>query len=104
MLRVDPQGVMVFVYDYPSDVLMISQHIEWSEFAFIVVWLILHYSLFPPNTSIALKDYCCGYSARSRHISLGDPWYLESPGVFSHSRKKLFHYRRFYDISQKASH
>ena len=95
---------MVFVYDYPSDVLMISQHIEWNDFAFIVVWLILHYSLFPPNTPIALKDYCCGYSARSRHISLGDPWYLESPGVFSHARKKLFHYQRVSHICQKDSH
>ena len=103
MLRVDPEGVVVFVYDYPSDVLMISQHIEWSDFAFIVVWLILHYSLFPPITFIPWKDCCCGYSARSCHISLRDPWYLESPGVFSQSHKKLFHYQNFYDMSQGAS-
>ena len=96
MLRVD---VVVFVYDYPSDVLMISQRIEWNDFAFIVVWLILHYSLFPPNTLSDLKDYCCGYSAMSHGISLGDPWYLESPAVFSQSsRKKLIHYHRISKI------
>ena len=54
--------MVVFVYDYPSDVLMISQHIEWNDFAFIVVWLILHYSLFPPNIFIALKDYFLSFS------------------------------------------
>ena len=81
MLRVDPEGVVVLVYDYPSDVLMISQRIRWSDFAFIVVWLVLHYSLFSPNGLSELKDYCCGYSAMSRGISLGDPWYLESSAV-----------------------
>ena len=103
MLRVDPEGVVVFAYDYRSDVLMISQHIEWNDFAFIVVWLILHYSLFPPITFIPWKDYCCGYSAKSCHISFGDPWYLESPGVFSQSHKKLFHHHYFFDLSRGAS-
>ena len=106
MLRVDPEGVVVFVYDYPSDVLMISQRIEWNDFAFIVVWLILHYSLFPSNALSDLKDYCCGYRAarRSHSIPLGDPWYLESPGVFSQSGKKLIHYHRFFKISRGGSH
>ena len=103
MLRVDPGGVVVLVYDYPSDLLMISQRIRWNDFAFIVVWLILHYSLFPPNALSDLKDYCCGYSAMSRGISLGDPWYLESPAVFSQSsRKKLIYYERIYNIFPKA--
>ena len=92
MLRVDPEGVVVLVYDYPSDVLMISQHIGWSGYAFIAVWLTLHYSLFPSNALSELSDYCCGYSAMSHGISLGDPWYLVSPRVFSESsrRKLLF--------------
>ena len=92
MLRVDPEGVVVLVYDYPSDVLMISQHIGWSGYAFIAVWLTLHYSLFPSNALSELSDYCCGYSATSHGISLGDPWYLVSPRVFSESsrRKLLF--------------
>ena len=42
MLRVDPEGVVALVYDYPCDVLLISQRIRWNDFAFIVVWLILH--------------------------------------------------------------
>ena len=100
MLRVDLEGVVALVYDYPSDVLLISQRIRWNDFVFIVVWLILHYSLFPPNALSELKDYCCGYSAMSRGISLGDPWYLESPAVFSHSsRKKLFYYERFANVA-----
>ena len=101
MLRVDPAGVVVLVYDYRSDLLMISQYIRWNDFAFIVVWLVLHYSLFPPNAQWAkeMKDYCCGYSAMSRSISLGDPWYLESPAVFSQSPcKKLIYYERTFDI------
>ena len=56
MLRVDPEGVVVLVYDYPSDVLMISQHIGWSCYAFIAVWLTLHYSLFPSNALSELSD------------------------------------------------
>jgi len=95
MLRVDPEGVVVLVYDYPSDVLLISERIRWNDLAFIVVWLTLHYSLFPPNALSEVKDCCCGYSAVSRGISLGDLWYLENPGVFSQSRKKLFCYSRF---------
>ena len=94
MLRVDPGGVVVLVYDYPSDVLMISQRIRWSDFAFIVVWLILHYSLFPPDALSGLNNYCCGYGAISRGISLGDTWYLESPAVFSQPRRKLFSFQR----------
>ena len=48
MLRLDPEGVVVSVYDYPYDVLMISQHIPWGDVAFITVWSVLHYSLFHP--------------------------------------------------------
>ena len=78
---------------------MISQRIRWNDFAFIVVWLILHYSLFPPNLS-DLRDYRCGYSAVSHGISLGDPWHLESPAVFSQSsRKKLIYYERISNIA-----
>ena len=94
MLRVDPQGVVVLVYDYRSDVLLVSQRIRWTDFAFIVVWLTLHYSLFPPNALSEFKDYCCGYSAVSRNISLGDLWYLEAPGVFCQSHEKLIYYER----------
>ena len=100
MLRADPEGVVALVYDYPCDLLLISQHIRWNDFAFIVVWLILHYSLFPPNALSELKDYCCRYSAMSHGISLGDPWYLESPTVSSQSsRKKLFYYERFSNVA-----
>ena len=100
MLRVDPEGVVALVYDYPSDVLMISQRMRWNDFAFIVVWLTLHYSLFPPHALSALKDYRCGYSAMSRGISLGDSWYLESPAVFSQSsRRKLINYQPISNMS-----
>ena len=96
MLRVDPEGVVVLVYDYPSDVLMISQHVEWGSCAFIVVWLTLHYSLFPSIALSHLSDYCCGYNAMSHGISLGDLWYLKNPKIFSESpRKKLVFFKPF---------
>ena len=99
MLRVDPEGVVVLVYDYLSDVLMISQRIGWGSYAFIVVWLTLHYSLFPSNPLSDLSDYCCGYRAMSQGISLGDIWYLRNPSIFSESpHKKLFVFNYFSKI------
>ncbi|XP_068731920.1 uncharacterized protein [Montipora capricornis] len=56
MLRADPEGVVVLVYDYPSDLLMISHRLPWNDFGFLVVWLVLHYSLFPPKVSSGLED------------------------------------------------
>ena len=89
MLRVDPEGVVVLVYDYPSDLLMISHRLPWNDFGFLVVWLVLHYSLFPPKVSSGLEDSCSGYSAMSHGISLGAPWYLKSTEVYSHSEKLI---------------
>ena len=89
MLRADPGGVVVIVYDYRSDLLMISHRLPWDEFGFLVVWLVLHYSLFPPKVSSGLEDSCSGYSSMSHGISLGDPWYLKSTKVYSHSEKLI---------------
>jgi len=60
MLRADPGGVVVLVYDYRSDLLMISHRLPWNEFGFFVVWLVLHYSLFPPKVPSGLEDFCSG--------------------------------------------
>ena len=100
MLRVDPSGVVVLVYDYPNDVLMISQRVPWSDIAFIIVWLVLHYSLFRPDSLSYMSKYCCGYRTASRGISMDTPWYLESKSVFTQLPKKLFRYQAF-DISNK---
>ena len=89
MLRADPGGVVVLVYDYRSDLLMISHRLPWDEFGFFVVWLVLHYSLFPPKVPSGCEDFCSGYSARSHGISLGDPWYLKSTKVYSNSEKLI---------------
>ena len=78
MLRVDPSGVVVLVHDYPNDVLMISQRVPWSDIAFIIVWLVLHYSLFRPDSLSCMSKYCCGYRTASRGILVGSPWYLGS--------------------------
>ncbi|XP_068685167.1 uncharacterized protein [Montipora foliosa] len=97
MLRADPGGVVVLVYDYQSDLLMISHRLPWDEFAFFVVWLVLHYSLFPPKVPSGCEDFCSGYKARSHGISLGDPWYLKSTNVYSNS-ENLISFRRLSEI------
>ncbi|XP_068708147.1 uncharacterized protein [Montipora foliosa] len=100
MLKVDPFGVVVLVYDYPNDVLMISQRVPWSGIAFVIVWLVLHHSLFRPDSLSYLSKYCCGHKAASRGLSMDTPWYLESKSVYSHLPKKLFCYQVF-DISDE---
>ncbi|XP_068725500.1 uncharacterized protein [Montipora capricornis] len=92
MLKADPGGVVVLAYDYRSDLLMISHRLPWNQFGFFVVWLVLHYSLFRPKVLSGLEDFCSGYSAMSNDVSLGDPWYLKSTDVYSHS-KKLFSFQ-----------
>ncbi|XP_068726722.1 uncharacterized protein [Montipora capricornis] len=96
MLKVDPFGVVVLVYDYPNDVLMISQRVPWSGIAFIIVWLVLHHSLFRPDSLSYLSKYCCGHKTASRGISMDTPWYLESKSVYSQLPKKLFCYQAFH--------
>ncbi|XP_068746323.1 uncharacterized protein [Montipora capricornis] len=95
MLKVDPYGVVVLVYDYPNDVLMISQRVPWSGLAFVIVWLVLHHSLFRPDSLSYLSKYCCGHKTASRGISMDTPWYLESKSVYSQLPKKLFSYEMF---------
>ncbi|XP_068698940.1 uncharacterized protein [Montipora foliosa] len=94
MLKVDPSGVVVLVYDYPNDVLMISQRVPWSDIAFIIVWLVLHHYLFRPDSLSYMSKYCCGYKTASRGISMDTPWYLESKSVYS-LPKELFCYQMF---------
>ena len=95
MLKVDPFGVVVLVYDYPNDVLMISQRVPWSGLAFVIVWLVLHHSLFRPDSLSYLSKYCCGHKTASRGISMDTPWYLESKSVYSQLPKMLFSYEMF---------
>ncbi|XP_068732523.1 uncharacterized protein [Montipora capricornis] len=82
MLRVNPKGVLVLVYDSHKDILLISEVYEWDGIAFLVIWLVLHYSLFPPSVlSDSLVDCCCGYNTAIKDTKLGEPWYLESESV-----------------------
>ncbi|XP_068752527.1 uncharacterized protein [Montipora capricornis] len=84
MLRVNPEGVVVLVYDSHKDILLISEFYKWDKFAFLVTWLVLHYSLFPPSVlSDSLVDCCSGYSTAIKDHKIGEPWYLESERVLA---------------------
>ena len=92
MLRINPEGIVVLAYECKKDILMISQCYEWGSVAFIIIWLVLHYSLFPPSALSDLLDNCCaGYSTAVTDIPLGDIWYLESKDVF-HPEELIDHY------------
>ena len=82
MLRVNPKGVVVLVYDSRKDILLISEFYKWNMVAFLVTWLVLHCSLFPLSVlSDSLVDCCCGYRASIEGTKLGEPWYFESERV-----------------------
>jgi len=82
MLRVTPKGVIVLVYDSLKDILLISEFYEWNVAAFLVTWLVLHYSLFPPSVlSDSLDDCCCGYRTSIKDTKLGELWYFESERI-----------------------
>ena len=82
MLRVNPKGVVVLVYDSHKDILLISEFYKWNTVAFLVTWLVLHYSLVSPSVlNDSLLDCCCGYSIAIKDTELGEPWYLESARV-----------------------
>ena len=82
MLRVNPKGVVVLVYDSHKDILLISEFYKWNMVAFLVTWLVLHCSLFLPSVlSDSLVDCCCGYRALIEGTKLGKPWYFESERV-----------------------
>ena len=49
MLSINPEGVTVIAYDINKDTLLVSDNCRWGKVAFLVVWLVLHYSLFPSS-------------------------------------------------------
>ena len=93
MLRVNPEGVVVLVYDSHSDVLLISDSCRWGIVAILVTWLVLHYSLFPPSDLSHLGvDCCCGYRTALGDTQLGDVWYLKNRRVFHRELDKISKY------------
>ena len=90
MLRVNPEGVVVLVYDIHNDVLLISDSFQWSLPAVVITWLVLHYSLFPPcDLSHLGKDCCCGYQKALADTSFGEAWYLKNRSVFHREHEKI---------------
>lgn len=90
MLRVNPEGVVVLVYDIHNYVLLISDSCQCGLAAVVITWLVLHYSLFPPcDLSHLGKDCCCGYQKALADTPLGDVWYLKNRSVFHREHEKI---------------
>ena len=69
MLRINPEGVTVIAYDINKDTLLVRDNCRWGKVAFVVVRLVLHYSLFPSSDLSDMGlDCCCGY-----RTALGTP-------------------------------